>query len=647
MCGIAGFISSKHHHTDDALRDILVNMGNAIRRRGPDDAGYWYDSADGVGICHRRLSILDLSSAGAQPMISPSSRYVMSFNGEIYNHQSIRMKLEASTSYHQEWRGHSDTETLLAAIDSWGIEDTLHMIKGMFAFSVWDRLEKKLTLARDRFGEKPLYYGWQRKKGGDDFLFGSDLNALRKHPSFEDKVDSGSLDLFFRFNNIGGEHSVYTGINKLLPGHLLELTIDSPNPTIRQWWSSAQVIQDQTSNQFDGSLEDASIQLERLLTQVINIQMLSDVEVGAFLSGGIDSSTIVALMQQQTSKPIKTFCIGFEEIYFNEAKKAKLIANHLKTEHTELYINHRDVMNIIDKIGEIYDEPFADVSQIPTALVSQLASRHVKVVLSGDGGDELFCGYRRYAKVQSILGKVLRAPRSLRSLLKGISSQIPPRLIQSLGCMLTSPNFGVDIRQGIELLNSKDTNDLYCKLLSKHGVDLGIAPYRKYDYPRKISENLNNMSIAEQLMALDLMNYLPDDILVKLDRAAMGFSLEGRVPFLDHNIVEFAWSLPISYKYSEGTSKLVLREVLARHIPKRLTAGPKKGFGVPIGMWLRGPMRNWAESLLSDHSLSKFEVLPTKLIRNLWLEHLSGEKDNHQILWSILMFITWYNNRST
>jgi asparagine synthase (glutamine-hydrolysing) len=626
-------------------------MGDAIAHRGPDDRGIWMETESGAGLVHQRLSIVDLSPAGHQPMVSASSRYVIAFNGEIYNHLELRGELEqihpSAKKGLCEWRGHSDTESLLAGIEAWGLEATLKKSIGMFAIALWDKQKQTLTLARDRIGEKPLYYGWQGTGDEQTFLFGSELKTLKAHPAFNADIDRGSLCLLLRHNYIPAPYSIYQGIAKLEPGCLLSVSLAQPEPKIWKYWDAVEVARAGVAEAFSGTPEQAVDALEILAKDAVRLQMMADVPLGAFLSGGIDSSTVVALMQAQSSRPVKTFTIGFNEAGYNEAVHAKAVAAHLGTEHTELYVTPQQAMEVIPKLPSLYCEPFADSSQIPTFLVSQLAKHHVTVSLSGDAGDELFCGYNRYQMTNTLWQKLSFVPAPLRALAaKGITALSPAEWDSLAGIIPGAgrhANLGDKLHKGAGVLVSATVDELYLGIVSHLSnpadwVIDGLEPPTHLTGLRPAMEGLN---AVERMMALDTISYLPDDILVKVDRAGMGVSLEGRVPFLDHRIVEFAWSLPLEYKLREGQTKWPLRQVLYRHVPRELIDRPKMGFGVPLHDWLRGALRDWAEDLLSEERLQREGYFHPAPIRQMWAEHLSGRRNWMARLWSVLMFQAW------
>lgn len=649
MCGLTGFLNLAPTYYPGGDLSILRRMAESIISRGPDDIGIWTDDSQ-ISLAHRRLSVTDLSLAGHQPMISSGERYVIAFNGEIYNHADLRKELDSLKV--NNWRGYSDTETLLASIEIWGLEKALQRSIGMFAFALWDRNFKTLFLARDRLGEKPLYYGWQKTENKSVFLFGSELKALKVHPLFYGKVDRGSLSLLLRHSYIPAPYSIYQGIFKLEPGSLLSVSLNKPDPVISKYWDPIEVAMAAKAMPFSGSPLQAVDELEKLAKSAVHQQMMADVPLGAFLSGGVDSSTIVALMQAQSSQSVKTFTIGFNEEGFNEAVHAKAVAEYLGTEHTELYVSSSQAIEVIPKLPSLYCEPFADSSQIPTYLVSQLAKQKVTVSLSGDAGDELFCGYNRYKLASQLWGKLSKIPIPMRELASKLLTSISPATWDKLGAIIPGgesyTSLGDKIHKGARVLASDDLHRLYLGMVSQitntgHWVIGGFEP------PTKLVDNaplLTEFNDIEQMMLLDIISYLPDDILVKVDRAAMGVSLEGRVPFLDHRIFEFAWTLPLDYKLRDGQTKWPLRQLLYRYVPKELIERPKMGFGVPIDIWLRGPLRDWAETLLSEPRLRREGYFHPEIIQAKWAEHLSGKRNWQSQLWNVLMFQAWLEKQN-
>lgn len=648
MCGFAGFLGFDNLLSENQTAHILKCMANTLIKRGPDSDGYWIDMETSIAISHRRLAIVDLSVAGHQPMSSNTGRYVIAFNGEIYNHLDLRMALSRQNAF---WRGHSDTETLLAGFETWGIEATISKTIGMFAIAVWDRLEKTLTLIRDRIGEKPLYYGWQGSGQRAVLLFGSELKSFRRHPSFEAEIDRESLALYMRHNCIPEPHSIYKGIFKLEPGAMRTFSLAHQEGKLRRYWSAVDMAENGVNHPFSGSPQEATEILEKLLIDAIGKQMIADVPLGAFLSGGIDSTTVVALMQSQSLNPIKTFSIGFNEEKYNEAAYAKAIAKHLGTDHTEMYVTPEQAMAVIPKIPSLWDEPFSDSSQIPTFLVASMAKEKVTVTLSGDASDELFCGYNRYMMTARYWRFISKLPFNIRKIFAhsicATSPQVWNKIIDPLKPILPKSihavNVGDKLHKGANVLCCHSIEALYLKLIThwENVGDLiqGVVP--DLDNKKLNMSTLTVLSDIEKMMLIDLMTYLTDDILVKVDRAAMGVSLETRVPFLDHRVTEFAWSLPFDYKYRDGQTKWPLRQILYKHVPKKLIERPKMGFGIPIDSWLRGPLRAWAEELLDEARLKNEGFINPEPIRKKWNEHVSGNFNWQHHLWDVLMFQSW------
>ncbi|WP_351123766.1 asparagine synthase (glutamine-hydrolyzing) [Shewanella sp. T24-MNA-CIBAN-0130] len=616
MCGFAGVI---HSSVKSFSTSTLQKMLDAIKHRGPDDAGLW--SEENIFLGHRRLSIHDLSTAGHQPMQSKSGRFTIIFNGEIYNFEELRAQLPSIL-----WEGRSDTEVMLHAFEVWGIEKALRSFNGMFAFALWDKQEKILTLARDRMGEKPLYWGWC----DDTLLFGSELKALKVHPSFNAKINRSALALLMQHNYIPAPYSIYEGIEKLCPGQYVQIKVGQTRNDVipKHYWQLNTAIESGIKQPFTGTDEQAVDLLENTLKQAVSSQMLADVPLGAFLSGGVDSSTIVALMVKSSSLPVKTFAIGFDEPGYNEAVFAKEVAQHLGTEHTEFYVSAKDALELIPKLPEMYCEPFADSSQLPTYLVCKMAKQHVTVALSGDGGDELFGGYNPYQFSPKIWAKVKLLPLSLRDLLfKVLSGSLLPDKLNKL----------------LAVFPAKDKEHFYQLLMShwQHPQQLVIGAQPLPTLLNAHEKWPKTDSFEHWMMAMDAGQYMPEDILVKVDRAAMANSLETRVPLLDHRVVELAWQLPLHLKIRNDVGKWVLREVLYRHVPRELIERPKKGFAIPLAQWLRGPLKEWAETLLDEQRLIQEGYFHPELICTYWLEHLSGKRDHSTRLWGVLMFQAW------
>ena len=650
MCGVAGFLQPSSFRPE-AGKAIAQTMARVIGHRGPDDEGVWVDASSGFALSHRRLSIVDLSPAGHQPMVSASGQLVIAFNGEIYNHAEFRQMLQGLGSP-PIWHGHSDTETLLAAFEAWGVENTLQRCVGMFALALWDRTTLQLHLMRDRLGEKPMYYGW----AGDALVFGSELKALRSFPSWRGEVDRDVLTLFFRHSYIPAPYSIYKGVWKLPPGTWLTISREAVRrrelSEPRAYWSVLGAAARGKEAPFEHGEAAALAELERLSSQAISLQKISDVPLGAFLSGGVDSSAVVALMQAQSSRPVRTFTIGFAESRYNEAEYAKAVARHLGTDHTDLYVSPEDAQLVISRLPAIYDEPFSDDSQIPTYLVSKLAREHVTVSLSGDAGDELFGGYNRYFIACELRRKLMWMPLQLRRRLAQAIGASPPWLLNAalrpLGSVI--PYFRVSqpsdkAYKMAEVLALDDEDAVYRSLVSHWkdpaSVVLGTRePATLLDEPWMRPPGVA-CTFEQWMMTMDTVTYLPDCILAKVDRAAMAVSLETRVPFLDHRLVEFALSLPVSMKIRDGQGKWLLRQMLYKYVPKKLIERPKMGFAVPIDSWLRGPLRAWAEDLLDDARLRREGFLDPKPIRRKWEEHRSGARNWQYELWNVLMFEAW------
>jgi len=638
MCGIAGFISGRSQSSAGHFSNIAGSMGGSLQHRGPDDHGTWIDPEVGVVLAHRRLSIVDLSSAGHQPMVSANGRYVVSFNGEIYNHEEIRPSLLARGCI---FRGHSDTEVMLESIASFGLDATLPRLIGMFAFALWDRRERTLTLVRDRLGIKPLYWA----KFGDLFLFGSELKALRAHPAWSPRIDRGAVASFMRHSYIPASHTIYQGVHKLAPGSVLTLPWGG-EPRIARFWDAREVALSGLANPISGSDEELTDELESRLADAVRRRMIADVPLGAFLSGGIDSSTVVALMQSANAGRVKTFTIGFEDAGFDEAKHAAAVARHLGTDHTELTVTAQQALDVIPRLPEFYDEPFADSSQIPTYLVSAMTRRHVTVALSGDGGDELFAGYNRYKLARrswlalSLLPRPIR--RALAGALTGVSAECWSRLLAFLPRNAVPAQLGDKLHKLATIVSLSEDTEVYRRLVTHwepSQVMPGVEEAKGILWDSSLPRDMPGF--LERMQFLDLVTYLPDDILTKVDRASMAVALEARVPLLDHRVVEFAWRIPRKALVRGGLSKWPLRQILYRHVPPQLVERPKMGFGIPLGEWLRDPLRDWAEALLSEKRLREAGLLDAVQVRRTWTAHLSGERNWQYPLWNVLMFEAW------
>jgi asparagine synthase (glutamine-hydrolysing) len=645
MCGIAGFFTLPGSSSATPMIADITRMTDAIVLRGPDDSGAWVDEACGVALGHRRLSILDLSPLGHQPMTSADGRFVMVFNGEIYNFQHLRTELEA---HGHSWRGHSDTEIMLAAFRQWGITEATRRFNGMFAFAVWDKEERTLTLGRDRLGEKPLYYGWLKD---GTFVFASELKAIRAFPGFNATINRDAICAQLRFNYIPDPWCIYEGLHKLPPATLITLRAPTDKPVPEVYWSLRQVIEQGLKNPFTGSDSEAIETFEAMLKEAVGMRMVADVPLGAFLSGGVDSSLIVAMMQAQSARPVRTFTIGFDVPEYNEAQFAKEVAQHLKTDHTEMYVTGQDALDTIPLMPGLYDEPFSDYSQIPTYLVCKMARQHVTVALSGDAGDELFGGYERYFVGRNLWDKFAWMPPALKKLSAAAMTALPPGVLNSLGSVakpllpkrLRHVPFGDKLHKLAEVVAAPGMESLYLTLMShwKRPEQIVIGGH---DRDTSITDTRGWPQVSDfthRMMHLDMETYLPGDILTKVDRAAMGVSLEGRIPLLDTNLIEFAWRVPFSMKVRGGKGKWLMRETLYRHVPKHLIDRPKRGFGVPLEHWLRGELRDWAEDLLSESRLNREGYFHAAPIRQKWQEHLSGTRNWHFYLWDVLMFQAW------
>ena len=641
MCGIVGSLGN-----NKASNKSILEMAKTIDYRGPDDFGVWSDNKYNIYLGHRRLSILDLTNNGHQPMISKSGRYIIVFNGEIYNHIAIR------NNYFNDfdWNGSSDTETLLAAFEKWGIENSLKFLVGMFSFAVWDRHEESLNLVRDRFGEKPLFY----YNGKEGVVFASELKAINFLLNKTLEINDESLAIFLCLSYVPCPLSIYKDVFKLEPGHLIKFS-KSGDSVSKPYWSLEEKYFSAKENIFNGNDTEAINILESLLKNTLKNQTISDVPLGAFLSGGIDSSLVTSLLQSESSVPIKTFTIGFDSKDFDESDYAKKVSSYLKTDHTEFFVSSKDALEIIPCLQKIYDEPFADSSQIPTFFVSKLAKEKVTVALSGDGADELFAGYNRYIFTEKIWRTLNRVPLRMRKSCSKFLSKIPNPLIEAI--LNTSNNF-LPIKSQfsypmskytkmMDILKSGSEMETYYRLISYWSFSPPITKDIKFDfykYLKKSFANSTKYSFLDEMMLNDLKYYLSDDILQKVDRASMASSLETRTPFLDHQLAEFSFSLPLNMKLRNGESKWILRQLLKKYLPVNLFERRKMGFSVPIDSWLIGPLRDWAEDLLSNANLLKYKMLDSQVIRQAWSDHLRGKSNQQYPLWNVLMFLSWHQN---
>lgn len=652
MCGIAGVLSSS-----GVSREMLDRMAATLAHRGPDDEGVWLDTDAGVGLANRRLAIIDLSPAGHQPILSSDGGFVLTFNGEIYNHPDLRRELEANGAAPEEgWRGHSDTEVLLQAICTWGLQGAVERCVGQFAFALWDRRARRLSLVRDRFGEKPLYYGWV----GKDFVFASELKAIRVHPGFAGEIDRRALRLFAARTYIPAPLSIYRGIFKLQPGCILELSPDaqplaetpsvglsSRGLSLTRYWSYRDVLRDGLKDPIEDE-KDAIDELERVLARAVEAQSLADVPVGAFLSGGIDSSTLVALYQKYSSQPVRTFTIGFAEQAYNEAEHARAVATHFGTEHHERMVTAREAQNVIPKLPQIYDEPFADSSQIPTHLVSRFAREQVTVALSGDGADELFGGYNRYFGTARLWTKLSKLPRPMRAAAAVSGGLVPAFAWDRLGKVVSRtdlpPFFGLKVRKSLRTVAAaRNLDELFTSFVDEW-AEAGSPVLGTSSAETLCAFDLDvggDAPDALRMMYCDATSYLPDDILCKVDRASMAVGLEAHAPYLDHRVAEFAARIPMSMKIRGKGGKLILKRLLFREAPSHLFERPKSGFAIPVGEWLKGPLREWAEDLLDLGRMRGEGWLDTAVVRQRWNNHLAGRQDSTAALWAVLMFQAW------
>lgn len=644
MCGIAGFIGLKAQYTSDDLTQTIEQMTNTLKHRGPDDHGVWVDKKNGIALGHRRLSILDLSQKGHQPMASASGRYVITYNGEIYNYRELKHDLERAGCA-PAWRGHSDTEVLLAVIETYGIEKSLQKLNGMFAFALWDKVDKVLYLSRDRFGKKPLYYGWLNST----FIFASELKALQVYQGFAGLIDRDAVSLYTRFGYIPTPYSIYENIRKLPQASFLKVLpfkyMCKEEPVC--YWSLLEVAEHGVRDKFLLSEEEIVLQLESLLMDAVKIRMESDVPLGAFLSGGIDSSMVAALMQAQSSQKIRTFSIGFYEYDYNEAHHAKAVGSHIGTDHTELYVTPAHALEVIPRIPEYYDEPFSDSSQIPTYLISEMTKRYVTVALSGDGGDEVFAGYSRYLWGQTLWTSLNRIPYFLRQGLAKSIYFIKPAFWDRLFSIFPENRrirtAGIKMKKIADTLIVKDPVQMYKRMVSVWPDPESILAICRTPKITRMDEacSADFLDITEHMQLIDMITYLPDDILTKVDRASMAVSLEVRAPLLDYRLAEFSWRLPVRYKIFKQTGKWLLRKILYKYVPRKLLERPKMGFGVPIDSWLKDPLQDWVENLIDERRLKKEGFFNPAPIRKAWIEHISGKQNRSSQLWNILMFQAW------
>ncbi len=629
MCGIAGLLA----RPGGDLAAHARAMADVLKHRGPDAGDVWADEPAGIALGHRRLSIVELSPTGAQPMVSSCGRFVVSYNGEAYNADELRPELERAG---RKFRGHCDTEVIVESAAVWGVEATVKRLIGMFAMALWDRQERTLYLVRDRLGIKPLYW----TGAGGALLFGSELKALRAYPGFRAELDRDALASYLRFAYVPGGRSIYRGVQQLAPGAILTVRAGKP-PEIRAFWNLEDIARQGQAARFNGSEDEAAAELDALLTDAVRRRMIADVPLGAFLSGGIDSSTVLALMQKSSTRPVRSFSIGFREKAFDEAKHAAAVAGHLGTDHTELYVSPDHARGVIPRLPEMYDEPFADPSQIPTFLVSEMTRKHVTVALSGDGGDELFAGYNRYFRSEAVRRFLETVPRAARGLMASAAMALPPVALNTLGSW-AMPQFGDRLHKlaGVIAGTPEDFYRLTVTHWDEPGkVVLGGDEHKGLLWDERVKDLVPDP--VERMQYLDTLTYLPDDILTKVDRASMAVSLEARVPLIDHRVVEFSWRVNPSMKARGGVGKRLLRRVLDRYVPRHLIERPKMGFGVPIDSWLRGPLKDWAETLLAEKRLAAEGVFNPAPIREKWREHLSGARNWQYPLWTVLMFQSW------
>lgn len=641
MCGIAGVMPFKNFD----FEDVLPNMLSDLRHRGPDSQGIWIENENRIGLIHARLAILDLSETGHQPMYSNSGKLILVFNGEIYNHLEIRKILDRENPIN--WQGTSDTETILHAFETWGIEKSLEFFTGMFAIAIWNRETLELHLIRDRMGEKPLYYGWVKQS----FVFSSEIKPFKNIPGFANEISRDAIQLFLENGSIADPYSIYENIYKLEPGKILTVDFKSKKIKQKQYWNTAKNYAKAQKNQFRGSENEAVLELESLLKRAVNLQMhSSDVPIGSFLSGGVDSSLVTALMQSQSDSNIHTFSIGFEAEEYNESEYAKAVAKHLKTNHFETYVTDKDALEIVPKLAEIYTEPFSESSQIPTFLLSKITREKVTVSLSGDAGDELFAGYSRYQLANSSWQKINKIPFELRKMMAFGINNLPSEFwyyalfpFKNTTNKIGKPiNFSDKLLKASPLLCFKDRGEFYSKGFMNHNLEAKKWLYNSKDVPTHFtSSTFHFHSFFDEMMLLDQITYLPNNNLVKVDRAAMANALEVRVPFLDHHVIQFAQSLPLNFKIKDGVEKWILKEILYKYVPKNLIERPKKGFSVPLSAWMKGPLKEWIEELLDEKKLREQGFFNAELIQTKWKEHLSGKRNWQNLLWDVVVFQSW------
>jgi asparagine synthase (glutamine-hydrolysing) len=634
MCGIAGFINFARNQDAAALAAVAKSMSDVLTYRGPDEGDTWTAPSAGFALGQRRLSIVDLSPAGHQPMPSADGRFVIAYNGEIYNAREVAADLPV-----RSWRGHSDTEVLIEACAAWGVEKATKRFIGMFAFALWDNAERKLTLVRDRLGIKPLYFGRQNNV----FLFASELKAFRAHPAFTPSVSPAAIAAYLRLGYVPSPLSIFEGISKLPPGHILSIDADGREHLTCYWDVRDKAVAGQAALDLRPD-EEIIDEVADLLADAVRRRMVADVPVGAFLSGGIDSATVVALMQTQSSRPVKTFTIGFDDKRFNEAARAKAIAKHLGTEHSEMIVSAEEARAVIPLLPDMFDEPFADYSQIPTYLVSKMARRDVTVSLSGDGGDEVFGGYTRYFALDRIWRTMGMIPSGLRARAGSAVRAVPPGVLDIASALIPEklrPSFpGDKMHKAADIISQPSPDAMYANLVSlwqhtPRSADTCAYPWNDPSLARDIPD------LVARMRMMDMVTYLPGDILDKLDRATMAVSLEGRIPLLDHRLVEKSWTLPRNMLIRDGKGKWLLRQILRRHVPDSLTEQPKMGFSIPLGEWLRGPLREWAEDLISEDALASTGFIDASAVRQVWSNHLTGQVNRPHNIWAILMLQAW------